>query len=752
MAKKITFNPLSNNFDYTTDTTPIEAEIANKQAKVTDAEKNHIAMFNDLGQTVDSGFSTDDFRKKSETVNIDDVENLSDIIAEKMKADDVQAMIEATHSEEPWGSDSNANNYNTSGVYQFAGWRKNPNDNLPITNYDEDDVDRNNIAFTLIVNAKDGYLVRNDEGNVTRNIPTMIAQTLMLGNRRGSDTKIYTRHGQTDLATNTTTWEAWREVMTSTYLGILDSYTGDVLNGATEIGLYTGAMVNLASNTADVFKLEVINNYAVTTKVSAATGASIHNSVLQTITILNLNGSNTTKKRIGTYGDSGYTWSEWKDSMSATPDWNQNDENAADYIKNRTHYEIIKDFAVLTDDEYNEKKKSGSAFVANEAIGSVTLTSPEVIQNDYSDTECYKLVLGVQNRNYSEGSYFSNPTSTCRTLRINGIIVPLEWLSYIDGTNIKIHYSPEGERVFYGFGEDTTAMSNKYIVGNGIVIKSYAYLVSNDGQYKPYLSYLIDTSIYGNGPYTIEFLFETEQIVKQLDEKFIPDSIKRTTKFKRGDVVYYSNYNKKPHVGVMPFEDYESNPTSDESTRFPIGLVADPVKRTFVFTDLINKDLFTNTAYIMDYLAGYTSLDNGEETAERLDTIENTTLSNYFPAFYDLRHNPKSNGSCFYAKQQYAYIPSLKEWEDVYSLCVGMYDASQMDKLICLKNGVTPVKETYITTLKQFYGNTSSIGNSKDLPIFNLVGGDINSMDHAFGCCPVFGIYTEEEENNYPEF
>lgn len=318
MAKKITFNTLSNNFDYTTDTTPIEAEIANKQAKVTDAEKNHIAMFNDLGQTVDSGFSTDDFRKKSETVNIDDVENLSDIIAEKMTANDVQAMIEATHSEEPWGADSNANDYTTSGVYQFAGWRKNQNDNLPITNYDEDDVDRNNVAFTLIVNTKEGYLVRNDEGNVTRNIPTMIAQTLMLGNRRGSDTKIYTRHGQTDLATNTTTWEAWREVMTSTYLDIVDSYTGDVLNATTEIGLYTGAMVDLASNVADVFKLEVINNYAVTTQVSAATGASVHNSVLQTITILNLDGNNTTKKRIGTYNGTTYTWSEWKENTSGS--------------------------------------------------------------------------------------------------------------------------------------------------------------------------------------------------------------------------------------------------------------------------------------------------------------------------------------------------------------------------------------------------------------------------------------------------
>ena len=659
MAKKITFNSLSNNFDYTTDTTPIEAEIANKQAKVTDAEKNHIAMFNDLGQTVDSGFSTDDFRKKSETVNIDDVENLSDIIAEKMTANDVQSMIEATHSEEPWGADSNANDYNTSGVYQFAGWRKNLNDNLPIANYDEDGVDRNNIAFTLVVNAKEGYLVRNDEGNVTRNIPTMIAQTLMIGNRRGSDTKIYTRHGQKDLNTNTTTWEAWREVMTSTYLDIVDSYTGDVLNGATEIGLYTGAMVDLVSNTADVFKLEVINNYAVTTQVSAAMSTSIPNSVLQTITILNLDGNNATKKRTGTYNGSGYDWSEWKENTSATPNWNQNDENAADYIKNRTHYEIIKDFAVLTDSSYNEKEKSGSVFVANKVIGSVTLTSPEVIQNDYSDTECYKLVSGVQNRNYSEGSYFSNPTSTCRTLRINGIIVQLEWLSYIDGTNIKIHYSPEGERVFYGFGEGTTAMSNKYIVGNGIVIKDYAYWYNSNGQLKPYLSYLIDTSIYGNGPYTIEFLFESEQTIKKLDEKFIPDSIKRTTIHKRGDVVILQQ--KKTSTDYLTigtkvisweefketYQNYHCSGDIHAEEEFPIGLVADPDKRTFLYLkelDGVYESIKNNIESL-----GNTFYSNGIENTHLIKLL-GISITDHSGIFY--------NGSNSQLNQ---FIPSVEE-------------------------------------------------------------------------------------------
>lgn len=278
----------------------------------------------------------DSFRHVDEKLSVSDVENLSALIAEKMTradalslhkkleesiakldeekttAGDVQAMIDATHAEEPWGAESDLNDYTETGVYQFAGWRKNAADNLPITNYDEDKVERNNVAFTLVVNVQEGYF----DASVPRNIPTMIAQTLMLGNRRGSDTKLYTRHGQIDLNKNVTTWGEWKEVMTSTYLGIVDSYTGEVLNNATEIGLYTGAVVDMANMVADVFKLEVINNYSVTTQVSAAMGASVPNSVLQTLTTLNISGGDAVRRRTGVWNGNGYVWSEWETSAT----------------------------------------------------------------------------------------------------------------------------------------------------------------------------------------------------------------------------------------------------------------------------------------------------------------------------------------------------------------------------------------------------------------------------------------------------
>ena len=322
------------------------------------------------------------FRHVDEKLSVSDVENLSALIAEKMtrkdaltlhealaesiaeleqlKAthEDVQTAIEQYHAPQEWTSESNLNDYTETGVYQFAGWRKNPNDNLPITNYDEDKVDRNNVAFTLVVNVQEGYF----DASVPRNIPTVIAQTLMLGNRRGSDTKIYTRHGQTDLATGATTWEAWREVLTSVFLDITDSYTGDVLNSATEIGLYTGAVVDMEKVVADVFKLEVINNYSVTTQVSGAMGVSVPNSVLQTLTVLTLSGGDAVRRRTGIWNGNGYVWSEWKATENNTAETAGQDKTGV--VKGGRNVRIEQDGSVNVDEllfKHNDTNTSDGA-------------------------------------------------------------------------------------------------------------------------------------------------------------------------------------------------------------------------------------------------------------------------------------------------------------------------------------------------------------------------------------------------------
>lgn len=681
-----------------------------------------------------------------------------------------------------WTSESNANDYTTSGIYQFAGWRKSQSDNLPITNYDEDDIDRNNIAFTLVVNTKDGYLLRNNEGNVTRNIPTMIAQTLMLGNRRGSDTKLYTRHGQVDLSTNTTTWGEWKEVMTSTYLGVVDSYNGDVLNGATEIGLYTGAMVDLASNVADVFKLEVINNYAVTTQVSATTGTSVPNSVLQTITILNLDGSNFTKKRIGTYNGSGYTWGDWAGNSVSTPDWNQSDETAPDFIKNRTHYEYIGKYVGLNDNEYEAKLKEGKHF-SPVKMHSITI----------ENNECTILNNSVQVGNIEEfnslmdGIYWglnnasvineTNSTLISPMIKINGKEVLLNWDIRYGQYNYSEVTSFDGlDVVLYGLGK-VPGPSGIYIYAKGFVFKNYSYTTKVNGETMPsvnygtssYKTFLIDKTVYGEAPYTIDFYFECEQIIKKIDEKFLPDSVfAKKPKFKTGDVVYRTS-SPTLHFGVISWEDYVKNPTNDMSTKVPIGLVVDPIKRTFLFCELFNK-YFCNSENIETYFGGYTSFEDGSETFERILRLRGTSKAADIPAFYGLRNQGNMEGTIFYEKNDVSYIPSIKEWKIAKEkLCTAFYTnendvsspyAGFMDRLIALKTGVTPSNTLFIgrhpsglnklfysqlSTVGKTFFNNGTLGNS----VFNM-NGDVTVWENGqndYACCPVFGIYTEEEEN-----
>lgn len=433
-----------------------------------------------------------------------------------------------------WDENSDINNYTETGIYHFKGFRTNENDNLPIGNVGE----FVNIAFTLIVDKVEGKY----DTTAGINLPEHVSQTLFLGNRQGSETKIYVRNATTFLSDGTTTWESWKELVTSTYLGIASSMEDELLNNATEIGLYTGAIVNTSTNTFDVFKLEVINNYAISNQASQLTGSTIPNTVLQTMTIVSLDSTDKQYKRKGNSINDVYQWGEWEDTTSGA------------------------------------------------------------------------------------------------------------------------------------------------------------------------------------------------------------------TKYKRGDVVYYSNYNLEPHFGIMPFEDYKNNPTNSESTRFPIGLVVDPVKRTFIFTDLIPHNFTQNTDCVKTYLSSYTSHSDGKETARRLSTLSNDVLASYFPSFNYLKNFKYNNGSCFYIKQKNAYIPSLQEWEEAYSLCRLLYDPSPMDTLIALRDGLTLSQELYVSDFRQFYAQLSSVANGQHPYPFNLTGDVTDSFDSTVKGCPVFGIYTEEEENNYPEF
>ena len=781
----------------------------------------------------------------------------------------------------PWGENSDLNNYTETGIYHFEGYRTNANDNLPIENVDA----KANIAFTLIVDKSEGYLEEND--GVTTHVPTIVSQTLFLGNRQGSETRAYVRNCTMFFDGQPDNWERWHELMQTTYLGVLrETHEGETLKSVRENGLYTGAFF-YPSSTFDIFKLEVMNNYAIADLYGGT------NTVFQKITILQINGDDKelTRRRRWNADINDYEWTPWEEitdedkqdlvagavennvatfgtngqvkdsgvkaggaefvediykaltviggeatyyttiqgmvipvgttvysdaawtnevgtvtaamssgqysvtldsgedirvyenpytkpsdktlateagvmkaiqsnsSHVSTPDWNQNDETATDYIKNRTHYEAIAEHVEMTDNEYDAKVASGSTFVQVQ-MNSVTVENNEYLKDKNTETgsrQEYNSILSALSAG-SDGSVFKNGTSTCKKIAINGIKTSLEYLEHPQGSPF---YDREGVlgSTFYGADgtADTTQTNVICCYGNGFMLKYYCYV----GYSESYFLFLIDTSIYGEAPYTIDFYFECEQTIKKLDEKFLPNGI--VPKRKTGDVVVCINRDGDGVFKVISWEEYESN-----TLNYPdvIGLVADPVKRTFLFCELLNKP-FASIANIKKYLYGYTSLMDGQDTYRRLSVGGN--IDGSFPAFYDLRCVSKT-GTVFYQKQFNAYTPALFEWEKVYNpLCKAFYDdpvnmtgayASQMDRLIALKNGTEPKQDTffYIDPVNGFhsvyYAQLSSVGllgimdnyPYNDIAPFNTMGSVPGFDTLNYNLSPVFGLYTEDEE------
>lgn len=263
----------------------------NKADKVEDAVNGHLAALNAEGNLRDSQYTIGNRDHISPNSGLLATELAVFNAIQKVKNDIAIKIID-------WEQDSNLNDYIETGMYHFAGYRLNANDNLPMTNSGDND----NVAFTLVVDKHEGKF----EGST--HIQTVIGQTLLLSNRQGSETKIYTRHAQQSVAgenIDEITWEPWSEIVTSRLLENVDINTG--LNDTTEIGLYTGYTV-----TGEVFKLEVINNYAAAEAASKQIGTVIPNHVLQTIIILSLDGSENTLNRTGVYNGNGYTWNDWK--------------------------------------------------------------------------------------------------------------------------------------------------------------------------------------------------------------------------------------------------------------------------------------------------------------------------------------------------------------------------------------------------------------------------------------------------------
>lgn len=441
-------------------------------------------------------------------------------------------------------------------------------------------------------------------------------------------------------------------------------------------------------------------------------------------------------------------------SNVSTPDWNQNDETATDYIKNRTHYETIAEYVEMSDEEYDAKVANGSTFV-QVVKNSIISQGNEYLYEQASGTETGDANwVGFEYGMRGDWGVYKNPTSTCKKIAINGIETTLK---YAD-VDVYPYYDEEGIYAIYGsYGGAGTSTDNFINCrGNGVIFKRYDD-VWNDAKYR---TLLIDKTIYGEAPYTIDFYFECEQIIKKLDEKYLPDSVwAKEPKFKTGDVVYRTDV-PKFHFGVMSWEDYVNNPTNSMDTKVPIGLVVDPVKRTFLFCELLNK-YFATSGNIETYFGGYTSFEDGAETFERIVELKGTSYAADIPVFYQLRNSSNPSSTVFYVKADVAYVPALNEWRKAKEhLCTAFYGdddsyAGFMDRLIALKTGVTLSNTLFIGTIPNgpsliFYAELSTVGKrGVGNAAFNT-NGEVPSWDNPatdYVCCPVFGIYTEEEEN-----
>lgn len=265
------------------------------------------------------------------------------------------------------------------------------------------------------------------------------------------------------------------------------------------------------------------------------------------------------------------------------------------------------------------------------------------------------------------------------------------------------------------------------------------------------------------------FAYEYEnQLYSELEMAEIYTNLLKSTgggvppKFKTGDVVCLTTkITNTNNIKIIPWDTYKENPSNYEA----IGLVVDPVKRTFLFAQL--SDYLFSTEEGRELL-GNSSFDDGMETRTRISGLSGNNLATTFPIFYKMKSH--GNASVFYPRcwddtnnPQY-FVPSLNEWKKAYnSLCSAFYDdpndmsspcGSAMDRFVAYRKGANLSNGMFFLNNTsgmdaRFYSQLSTIGidHNKAKRMFGLLGYINDQEDSVLKASPVFGIYTEEEEN-----
>lgn len=185
-----------------------------------------------------------------------------------------------------WNAEMSLDDFVSVGNFFIQGCRESLNDAMPIMNSG----DGNDISAILVVTDSAAPESCADRKTV--------GQMLILSNRVGGETKIYTR--SCNVAADNVAWSRWQVLQGMTELGVCDS-----VDACTDNGIYCGTLA--AENNAPMFVLVVINNYMV------VGGSGMPKSISQLMYAVDVAGSVCMKYRSSVGGNE---WGFWKNIIS----------------------------------------------------------------------------------------------------------------------------------------------------------------------------------------------------------------------------------------------------------------------------------------------------------------------------------------------------------------------------------------------------------------------------------------------------
>lgn len=255
--------------------------------------------------------------------------------------------------------------------------------------------------------------------------------------------------------------------------------------------------------------------------------------------------------------------------IDTSKDWNQNDENASDYIENRTHYV-----------EYDKEELCRTQ--ANVIGGNFDKVSPSVtvdfdsMFSDHPDSEIYIELDGV------------NHLVTSNDLRHYDTITSTSIIAYTYFGNLSLCRTNDG--MVENTGEDwCLACYRQETTGGSVIHGMFGYIPNPSGEW----------------PWVV--IYSKTPIVHQLDEKFIPDTIARVNQIPTIPPTSWNDLQDRPFYSE-PMEpvDYENASIEVSTNMSPVELEDFPLLTASAdYLVTVNQTEYELSAKL------FTAIDNG---------------------------------------------------------------------------------------------------------------------------------------------